>query len=247
MKKRKSKHHIQPKLQDQAVWMSVAAVFLLFYIVLISFSEHPNLTGSAVQNIAFVKAGTQLDFGVREIPGLERYFFEVKETIKNGQMLVEVDETISFDQPYYSKFRISSPDEDKIGTVQLLLKLEQQTLQGKGISKGDAQVFRNGEEVETKFTKEEGRYFYYTATAPGIGEFVIGKAAPEAEKAATTTEPVVIEEAVPEEQEPSRITTSMPPETTEGSAAPLAGKAAAEPEAEGFWGSISKFFERLFG
>ncbi len=245
MKKRKQKHHIHPKLQDQAVWMSVAAVFLLFYIALISFSEHPNLTGSAVQNIAFVKAGSQLDFGVKEIPGLERYFFEVKETIKNGQMLVEVDETISFDRPYYSKFRISSPDEDKIGTVQLLLKLEQQTLQGKGISKGDVRVFRNGEEVETKFTKEEGRYFYYTATAPGIGEFVIGKSAPKAEAAAT--EPAILEEAVSEEpvpEEPAMITTSIP---TEEAAAPLVGRAAAEPEAEGFWGSISKFFRELFG
>lgn len=244
MKKRKPKHHIHPKLQDQAVWMSLAAVFLLFYIAFISFSDHPNLTGSAVQNIAFVKAGNQLDFGVNEIPGLEQYRFQVTATIKNGQMRVEPDEAIAFDRPYYSKFRISSPDEDKIGTVQLLLKLEQQTLLGKGISKGDVRVFLDGGAVETTFAKEEGRYFYYTATAPGIGEFVIGKTASKMEEA--TAEPAGMEEAVvPGEQEPARITMSIP---TEEPAAPLVGQAAAEPEAEtGFWSSISKFFERLFG
>lgn len=241
MKKRKQKYNIQPQLQNQAVWMSTAAVFLLFYIALISFSEHPNLTGSAVQNIAFVKAGTQLDFGVDEIPGLEQYTFEVTKTIKNGQMRVDKDETISFTRPYYSKFHISSPAEDKIGAVQLFLKLEDQLLLSKGISKGDVRVFRNGEEVETIFTKQERRYFYYTATASGIGDFVIGKAALKVEEA--TAEPATLKKVVPEE--PAMITTSIP---TEEPAAPLVGQAAAEPEAEnGFWSSIRSFFEKLFG
>ncbi len=244
MKKRKPKHHIQPQLQDQAVWMSLAAVFLLFFIGIISFSDHSSLTSAAVQNIAFVKAGTELDFGVKEIPGLERYFFEVRETIKNGQMRVEQDETIPFDQPYYSKFRISSAEEDKIGTVRLQLKVEQQLLHSKGISQGDLRVFHNGEEVETIFTKQEERYFYYTATTPGVGEFVIGKAAL-AEEAGSTEEAIVPAlKEIPAET----ITTIVPEEFPEEESTPLAGQAAAEPAAKrGFWAGIKSFFSELFG
>ncbi len=242
MKKRRQKHHIQPKLQDQAVWMSLAAVFLLFFIGIISFSDHSSLTSAAVQNIAFVKAGTVLDFGVKDIPGLERYFFEVRETIKNGQMRVEQDETIPFARPYYSKFRISSAEEDKIGTVRLQLKLEQQLLRSQGISQGDLSVFHDGEEVETTFTQQEGRYFYYTATAPSVGEFVIGKAAPAEETGGT--EEVVLSEEIPAET----ITTVVPEEFPDEESAPLAGQAAAEAEAQGgFWAGIKAFLSKLFG
>ncbi len=236
-KKRVFVHHIQPQLQDQAVWMSLSAVFLLFFIAFLSFSDHSSLTGSAVQNIAFVKAGTQLDFGVDEIPGLERYKFQVTETIKNGQMRVEPDETISFARPYYSKFRISSPDKDKIGAVQLFLKLEEQLLLSKGISKRDVRVFRNGEEVGTIFTTEEGRYFYYTATAPGIGNFVIGKAAPR----------VVVSEQMEEGAE--EPTTEVVPVESVPEATPLVGEVIQQPAQVqiGFWERIKAFFGELFG
>src|SRR3989338_338112 len=134
MKKRKRKHHLQPKLQDQALWMSLAAVFLLFFIGFISFSDRTILTGSAVQNIAYVRAGTTLINGVQEIPGLQQYSFEVLDTIKNGQMVVQIDNNLPFAGPFYSKFTISSDQPEKIGTISLSLKIPQQELNEKRIS-----------------------------------------------------------------------------------------------------------------
>ncbi len=242
MKKRKLKHHIQPQLQDQAVWMSLAAVFLIFFIGIISFSDHSGLTSAAVQNIAFVKAGTELDFGVKEIPGLERYFFEVRETIKNGQMLVKQDETIPFARSYYSKFKITSAEEEKIGTIRLQLKLEQQLLHSLGISQGDLKVFHNRKEVETTFTKQEGKYFYYTATAPGVGEFVIGKAAP-LEIISDLSEEIGEEPAAAE----ILPTETAAPAEPRLETAPLVGEAIRQPAPTGLWAGIKAFFSELFG
>ena len=223
--------------------MSATAVFLLFFIAFISFSDHSSLTGAAMQNIAFMTAGSQFSAGVREIPGVDQYTIELTRTVKNGQIIVTENPAIAFTQPFYSKFTISSDNAARMGAVQLFLKLEEQLLLSKGISKVDVQIFRNGEGVETIFTKQEGRYFSYTATAPGIGDFVIGKAALTMEE--VTAEPATLEEAaVPEEQAPAMITTSLPTEEE----ALLVRQAAAEPEAEtGFWSSIRRFFERLFG
>ena len=113
--------------------MSATAVFLLFFIAFISFSDHSSLTGAAVQNIAFMTAGSQFSAGVREIPGVDQYTIELTETVKNGQIVVKENPAIAFTQPFYSKFTISSDNAARMGTVQLFLKLEEQLLLSKGM------------------------------------------------------------------------------------------------------------------
>ena len=239
MKKRKKDPRINHKLQDQALWMSLAAVFLFFFIGLISFADPSIITGSAVQNIAYVEGGTTLTNGVRDIPGFQQYTFEVLETIKNGQMQVEIDNSIPFQDEFYSKFTISSDQPEKIGMITMSLKIPEQELQQKHISLGDLRLFYEGQETETTFLKKDGRYVYYTAQATGVGNFVIGKAAPE--NILVETEPVV-EESEPEEmgEIPSTGEISAPEPS------PLVGQAIGEPQI-GFWARIRAFFGSLFG
>ncbi|MDO8656663.1 MAG: hypothetical protein Q7K45_05480 [Nanoarchaeota archaeon] len=241
MKKRKQKYHIQPQLQDQGVWMSAAAVFLLFFIAFISFSDHSSLTGAAVQNIAFMAAGSQFSAGVREIPGVEQYTIELTETVKNGQIVVTENPAIAFTQPFYSKFTISSDNPARMGAVQLFLKLEEQVLLSKGISQGDLRVVHNGKEIEIRLTKSEGRYLYYTATAPSIGDFVVGKAALVIVVPALVPEPAVVPD-VPLAEE--AVDVEPIPET-----APLVGEAVQQPGQVtiGFWAKVRDFFGQFLG
>lgn len=221
--------------------MSATAVFLLFFIAFISFSDHSSLTGAAVQNIAFMTAGSQFSAGVREIPGVEQYTIELTETVKNGQIVVTENPAIAFTQPFYSKFTISSDNAARMGAVQLFLKLEEQVLLTKGISQGDLRVVHNGKEIEMKLTKSEGRYLYYTVTAPSIGDFVIGKAAPVIIVPALVPEPAVVPD-VPLAEEV--VDVEPMPET-----APLVGEAVQQPGQVtiGFWAKVRNFFGQFLG
>ncbi len=242
MKKRKKEPHIRQKLQDQALWMSLAAVFLFFFIGLISFADPSIITGSAIQNIAYVEQGATITNEVQDVPGFQQYTFEVLETIKNGQMRVDVDSSIPFTEPFYSKFTISSNQPEKIGMITMSLKIPEQELQQKHISIGDLKLFYDGQEAATTFVKKDGRYVYYSATAQGVGNFVIGKAAPPAQiiQPSPETAPQISEDENPlESLETSEVTA---PETL-----PLAGQAAATPANNGFWARIKVFFENLFG
>jgi len=179
--KKRGKEHHNPEIKHQQFWAGLAIIFLISVITIITLIEDKGITGGAVQNIAYVQGGKELTNGVHGVKGVEEYTLTLKETIKNGQVVVEEDATIPFDQPYYSKFKVTSTDADKISTISFVLKAEKEELLRNGISAADVRLYANGEELVTttvekqNLIQEEGRYVYYAAAASQLGEFVIGR------------------------------------------------------------------------
>ena len=173
--KKRGKEHHNPEIKHQQFWAGLAIIFLISVITIITLIEDKGITGGAVQNIAYVQGGKELTNGVHGVKGVEEYTLTLKETIKNGQVVVEEDATIPFDQPYYSKFKVTSTDADKISTISFVLKVEQENL-----------------------IQEEERYVYYTASSPELGEFVIGRRTVAMEET-PVEETVVIAESIVEE------------------------------------------------
>ena len=132
-------------------------------------------------------------------------------------------------------FKISSTEESKFGQIELTLKLKEEQLKSKGLKKEELRLYRNGEELATALSRQEGEYFFFKAISPGMGEFLIGKrieevaAAPVLEKPAEVKAAVVSVESEEEPTTPTTATASLPPV-----------------EEKGFFAKIADFFRRIF-
>ncbi|MEK6845818.1 MAG: hypothetical protein AABY26_03605 [Nanoarchaeota archaeon] len=168
---------------------------------------------------------------------------------RNVILVIEEVDTVSWDfqGTVYSRFKVSSADAAQVEKARFTLKVKPEELDRLGISLTELKLYQEKREIPLTFLKKEDGFIYYKAEAPGIGEFVMGKAqvaaaaAPEsavvpasvAEKTASEALPVSIETVKPVPEEKSEL--------------PLAGKATAVGEEEkGFFGKIGDFFKGLF-
>jgi len=225
------------KLRHKQSWAILGILFLLSLMTIISLQESGmSITGNAVQTVGFAKAGSTLSFQVSNVPGLNDATAVFNQEIRNGVIKFEVNENIPFENDYYSKFSISSVDEDKITSLKLTLFLEQVKLDQIPLSRNEVQLFQNSLPIETTMSKIEGNRIFYTATITSLGDFVIGrKQTVVKEQVVVKEEPVVIAE--PQEQLPAVIQE------------PLVGDAIQEPvvvkeesKETGFWAWLKSLF-----
>lgn len=220
-------------LQQPNIWVILSVALLVIGLTVITSLGPSSVTGNTVQNIGRMSKGEPLHLSVRDVPGVESLFTNAGETIQYGKITVEVDDSISFDRPYVSKFTVTS--ENKWGPLRFTFKMKEVDLTAKGISRGDLRLYHGLKEYPLQLLKVNYGNLYYIVTVPSMGKFVLGKAAV-AEKETVTTitkEPPEAVEEIPPEEKP----------------APLVGRAAeqsAEMEGKSLWARIAGFFRNLF-
>lgn len=223
----------------KSFWLALGLLVLVSGVVLIMslFSATPEtLTGGAIQVISYAKEGTPLSSEVKDVDGIARLDFTATAIIKDAKLIVEP--ILLTRDPFlgvvYNRFQITSPDADKFSSITITLKLQEKKMQDLKLKQEDVVLYHEGTPLVTEFEKSERDYAYYTAVAPTVGQFVIGKAAPVPE----SLPEAVVEEALPL------------PAVAEEQTEPLVGKSAEQSAAEeqlSFWGRIVNFFRKLFG
>ena len=235
---RKSALSTRPNL-----WVIISVVILIAALSVITALGPFNLTGNTVQAIGYMNKGDALHLGVRDVPALEALYTNAAETIKSGKIEVVADDSISFNRPYVSKFKVSS--EGKFGPIQFNFRVKEQDLLAKGISRGDLRLYQGAQGYDLQILKVDNGYLYYIVTVPSMGSFVLGRVDVVANE--TVTEKAVTEKATEEPEAP----VVKEPES-EAATAPekeaLAGKAVEVPaqEKQSLWARIVQFFRNLF-
>lgn len=237
------------EFQHGSFWVLLAIVLFLTVLTVFKSIEQSNLTGHAtIQTISFMKGGQELNFEVKDIPGVSEITLQLDEDVKDSKIIFKEDNLIEFTGNYYSKFLISSVDKEKYGKLKFFLKIKETDLLEKGISIYDVHLYVNGQELPTTLLKDlpatltnvAAGYLYYEAISPEMGNFVIGRAAPLVTTAEITTTPGIAEE-------PAQVTPAAEEEPT-GAGEPLVGKAGEQtlPAEGNFWTKIVSFFKNLF-
>ncbi len=242
VQKKRGRNRAQQSLQQPNVWVVLSVALLVVGLTVITSIGPSSVTGNTIQNIGRMNKGASLQLGVRDVFALETIFTNAAETILNGKITVEEDNSIPFDRPYVTKFKVSS--ENKFGPLQFRFKVKEQDLLDKGISRHDLRLYHGLQEYSLEILKVEQSYLYYIVTVPSMGNFVLGRVAVAAEKPAAVKEETVKESTV-EEQVPEAVE-EMPEEAPEEE--PLVGKAAEIPAQEkaGLWSRMAQFFKNLF-
>ena len=224
--------------QQPNAWVAFSVVFLISVFTVVTLLGPSTVTGNTIQDIGRMTKGEPLHLAVKDVPGLELIFTNAAETIKNGKILVEVDESIPFDRAYVTKFNVTSVG--KFGPLQFTFKVKEQDLYDLGIGQYDLRLHHKSEEYSLQLLKQNYGYFYYVVTVPEMGKFVLGRVAVEEPAAVAGTKP---EEALPEAEAPAVEEPAAEEE------APVVGKAVELPEykeRKGFWARIADFFRNLF-
>lgn len=223
-------------LQGPNLWVVLSVVFLVSTLTLLTIFGPPSLTGNTVQNIGYMTKGEPLHMSVKDVPYLDLMFTNAAETIKNGVIVVEVDNSVPFDRPYMTKFNVTSVG--KFGSLQFTFKIKDQDLYSKGIGQYDLRLYQGSNEYSLQLLKYTYGYFHYVVTVPEMGKFVLGRVAP-------PKEPELIEETVPNVSAAEEKTAAPVPVDKEA----LVGKVAELPsrEEKGLWTRIADFFRNLFG
>ena len=229
-------------LKHKPFWGVFTVVFLLSSLIILgSMAGIINITGHAtIQQISFLKGGSELFTEVRDIKGVKFATTHLTDDIKDGKVTFTESDRILFKGKTYSKFTVSSADEDKIGKIDLTLKIKKKDLLTIGISQTDLRLYVNGNEVKTTFTNEEGNYLYFTATSDQMGDYVIGLKAKEEHKPSVSSTGKAAEQSAP-----SVLEVSEPePEVEEESVPPIVEQPA--PVKKTFFGKVADFFKGLF-
>ena len=190
-------------------------VTFIFLSVIVSISSDVNITGHAVQTVAYMQTGAVLQLEIDSF-GLKTIDLTVLDNVKNSKVLVEEVEDLSwdFDGKVYSMFEVSSADANKFGDLEFRLKIKDADLYKVDLNRNEISLYLDGKELETLLAEIKSDYVYYDVSAEKMGEFVIGKA--EVVEAAVAQPSEVIEEPVevvePEVQEP----TVLPVEEEDG-------------------------------
>ena len=246
-----------PQLKHPQFWAGIAIVLLISVIGILSIVEqNPALTGAfSVQNIAFVKQGTSMSLEVKNVPGLQRVTLHFSADVKSGQVRFEEDSSIPFKGKAIAKLLGSANEAVKISSIDLLLKVKESDISAAGLKPEQVVLYNNDkaldttpvqvESLETGNFENREKYVYYTATSPGLGNFVIGEATPEIapQKPAQATEP-------PKKAPTTEIPTEKPIEPVIQQPTSLVGKAMEEPQEPvkvGFFSRIWQFLKGLFG
>ncbi len=223
------------------VWVVLSVVLLIVFLTAITMLGPSSVTGNTVQTISRMNKGDPLQLSVRDVPGLETIFTNADEIIKNGKIIVEVDDSIPFDRPYVVKFKVSS--EGKFGPMRFQFKVKEQDLLDKGISRNDLRLYQELKVYSLQLLKVNHGNLYYLVTVPSMGHFVLGRV--EAVETAVVAEEEKVVEAPAVEEQPVEAVT----EATEEPSV-VVGKAAEQPvpemEQKGFFARIADFFRNLF-
>ncbi|MBT4805114.1 hypothetical protein HON71_03005 [Candidatus Woesearchaeota archaeon] len=181
-------------------------VTFIFLSVIVSISSDVNITGHAVQTVAYMQTGAVLQLEIDSF-GLKTIDLTVLDNVKNSKVLVEEVEDLSwdFDGKVYSMFEVSSADANKFGDLEFRLKIKDADLYKVDLNRNEISLYLDGKELETLLAEIKSDYVYYDVSAEKMGEFVIGKA--EVVEAAVAQPSEVIEEPieVPEVQEPAQL------------------------------------------
>ena len=230
----------EKKVENKSFWLIIGIVFALSITTIFLGSNYFPLTGNAIQPLAYVKAGTSMDMEFNDISSLKSAKVTFGETIKGSKIIFNDDSTIDFDGVVYSKFKGESPDADKISSVSFVLKIKKSELSTKGIAKDEINLYKNGKELETIFSKEDTEYYYYTSISNGLGNFVIGKKVQAVEvKENIIKQPVV--------QEPSTIEKETTTEPAMEQPAAVAETTPTKPlDEKGFFSKLASFFKNIF-
>ena len=233
-------------LQHPNTLVVLSVVFLVSVLAILTVFGPSSVTGNTIQPIGYMSTGDPLHLAVKDVPGLELIFTNAAEMIKNGKIVVEVDDSISFGRPYITKFNVSSIG--KFGPLRFTFKMKELDLYDNGIGLYDLRVYHNDKEYPTQLLKQSYGYIYYIANVPEMGKFVLGRVAPEEKEEIEEANKTAVEEQkaaeipVPEVKEAVKEQEGMAEEEL-----PLAGKAAELPAVrEGLWTRIAAFFRNFF-
>ena len=181
-------------------------VTAIFFSVIFSLGGDVNITGHAIQNVAYMQTGAVLQLDIDSF-GLKTIDLTVLDNVKNSKVLVEEVEDLSwdFDGKVYSMFEVSSADANKFGDLEFRLKIKDADLYKVDLNRNEISLYLDGKELKTTLAEIKSDYVYYDVSAEKMGEFVIGKA--EVVEAAVAQPSEVIEEPieVPEVQEPAQL------------------------------------------
>lgn len=225
------KENFQALLKEPAFWAVLTVVVALPIVALLASTF--GLTGNAIQNIAFVKAGSEMQLEIKGVEGMQYVNTFFNADTKGGQIVFVEDSYISFSGTSYSKIKVSSDRAENIERMDYTFKLDDKRLKKLGLYHQDLKLFVNGNELPWTFDKEKDGYFYYTVSTKEMGDFVIGRHVPET-AVAEPEEPVqeTLKEQFPAEQAPAdqALVGELVPTTediVEEPAASLAGEAIA--------------------
>ncbi len=252
----RKKTNLLQKLNPKNAGIAVGLILLVsvFAVFVLSPATEKSLTGwaSATQTVSYLKAGNELFFEVK-VDGVKDLTLTFSKDVKNAAFVTEEVNAVSWDfnGVAYSRFKVSSDDADKVSKAKFTLKIKPTELEKVGIAATDLKLYWKGEEVQTKMTKQEGNYAYYTAETAGIGEFVLGKAVSKAKEKVLVTE--LPEPKTPEETITPELEVSSEEPIPEETTVPLPGEEelplvekATFPEDKGFFGQVSDFLKGLF-
>lgn len=186
------------KKQHDYFWIILLVLFATCIIFLFNSSSMTNITGNtALQTISYLKEGSKYLFEPKDIPGVKTIEIEILKDLKNTLIKVERIESVpwTFEGLTYSMFSVDSEEKEKFGKVTFTLKVKSKELIHLGITQDNLFLYSDRKEITLEKIKEEGDYIYYTATAPAMGEFVLGKIAIPQKSTLPS------EEAVPESDE----------------------------------------------
>lgn len=211
-------------LQHKYFWLILS--LLIIIPLLIIFSSPQSLLGQTIQDIAFIRGGSFLQLSGTDVKGLEMVKITFREDVKDSNLRLEEAPQLPFTGAVYSKFRLYSDDatlSQKVKEVEVNLNLKADQLTAWNLNQDNVKLYYNGKELVTEkltLVKQAG-YLYYQATAPGLGEFVIGNKAEE--KKAAEPEEKIISPALEEVEIPSE------PEIKKEVEKPFIGKALEPP------------------
>lgn len=242
-----SKKRGQPKPNHKAFWVTLWFIFFLSAISIVFLSKDSSLIGAATQTVSYMKAGEDLFFEVK-VDGVQYATVTFSKDVKDMVITTEQINNTLFNGTVYSIFKMYSSNDNNIQKVEFTFKISEQELNNIGLNKNEVKVYKESQELPTTLTRIEAGYAYYTATAPNVGEFVIGKkAAPVAALVVIPSSP--LPEVTPQsavETAPQPETAAAQPETQQPEAQPLVGRAAEQEESAGVFQKTVDFFKNLF-
>ena len=122
--------------ESKLFWGVLAVIVVLPIIGLMS--QDINISGHAVQPIAYMKAGSELRLEVDDY-GVQRITFSILEDVKNSKVTSENLDEVSwdFEGKVYSKFKVDSEDTDNFGDLEFDLKIKDSDLDQVNINRDE--------------------------------------------------------------------------------------------------------------
>ncbi|MBS3123470.1 hypothetical protein J4437_02415 [Candidatus Woesearchaeota archaeon] len=229
--------------------LGLGAAVLAWLVLMVSLGQF-SILGNAVQTISYAPIGSELNFEIRNVPGLSSAVVQFKDTVKGGRIIFNENKDIGFNGLAFSKIVVSSDVADKLSIMRLTMKVSNKDLNAIGLNPYELKLYVNGKEKQTTFVEIKDNYNYYSASTTELGNFVLGKRKLEPVISSHTVQAKV---QVPISEEPA-VSESLPLETTAsgmdieetatGSAIELPVEEA--PQSVGIFGAIKNFLKGLF-